>query len=74
MANLWPNRLIGDATLPIEKRRTLTNVRTYDTMASGTYGCTKCADRKKSGNPAPVAFFRFARTGADPNQREVTPT
>jgi hypothetical protein len=52
VANLWPNRLIGDATLPIEKRRTVTNVRTYDTMASGTYGCMKCAERKKSGKPA----------------------
>jgi hypothetical protein len=52
VANLWPNRLIGDATLPIEKRRTVTNVRTYDTMASGTYDCIKCADRKKSGQPA----------------------
>jgi len=52
VANLWPNRLIGDATLPIEKRRTVTNVRTYDTMASGTYDCTKCAERKKSGQSA----------------------
>jgi hypothetical protein len=52
VANLWPNRLIGDATLPIEKRRTVTNVRTYDTMESGTYGCRKCAERKKSGKPA----------------------
>jgi hypothetical protein len=52
VANLWPNRLIGDATLPIEKRRTVTNVRTYDTMASGTYDSIKCADRKKSGQPA----------------------
>jgi hypothetical protein len=24
--NLWPNRLIGDASLPQEKRRTVTNV------------------------------------------------
>jgi len=52
VANLWPNRLIGDATLPIEKRHTATNVRTYDTMASGTYGCMKCAERKKSGKAA----------------------
>jgi hypothetical protein len=52
VANLWPNRLIGDATLPQEKRLTVTNVRTYDTMASGTYGCKICAARKKSGQPA----------------------
>lgn len=52
VANLWPNRLIGDATLPQEKRRTVTNVRTYDTMTSGTYGCRKCDQRKKTGKPA----------------------
>jgi len=52
VANLWPNRLIGDATLSIEKRHTATNVRTCDTMASGTYGCLKCAERKKSGKAA----------------------
>ncbi|MCX6930108.1 MAG: glycosyl hydrolase [Verrucomicrobia bacterium] len=52
VANLWPNRLIGDAALPKEKRITVTNVRTYDTMSSGTYGCPKCEERKKSGKPA----------------------
>jgi hypothetical protein len=52
VANLWPNRLIGDAGLPKEKRLTTTNVRTYDTMASGTYGCKVCASRKKAGRPA----------------------
>ena len=49
VANLWPNRLIGDAKLPKDKRLTVTNVRTYDTMASGTYGCHICEARKKSG-------------------------
>jgi hypothetical protein len=29
VVNLWPNRLIGDAGLPPEKRRTVTNVTTY---------------------------------------------
>jgi hypothetical protein len=29
VANLWPNRLIGDAALPPEKRFTVTNVQTY---------------------------------------------
>lgn len=52
VANLWPNRLIGDGLLPKERRRTVTNVRTYDTMASGTYGCQKCKERKKTGKPA----------------------
>ena len=26
MTNLWPNRLIGDAALPVEKRLTQTNI------------------------------------------------
>jgi hypothetical protein len=52
VANLWPNRLVGDATLPAHKRFTVTNVRTYDTMSSGTFGCTKCEERKKTGKPA----------------------
>ena len=29
VVNLWPNRLIGDAGLPPEKRLTKTNVTTY---------------------------------------------
>lgn len=40
--NFWPNRLIGDAALPPEQRRTRTNIRklTSDTplMASGLLG------------------------------------
>jgi len=52
VANLWPNRLIGDTTLPAEQRRTATNVRTYDTIAVGGYGCRKCAERKQSNRPA----------------------
>ena len=52
VANLWPNRLIGDATLPKEKRRTVTNVRTFDTMETPFYGCLKCGNRKKDGKPA----------------------
>ncbi len=52
VANLWPNRLIGDATLPQEKRLTVTNVSTYDTMTGNIWGCKKCEDRKRSGKPA----------------------
>jgi hypothetical protein len=52
VVNLWPNRLIGDASLPKEKRLATTNARTYDTMASGTCGCKVCEARKKSGRPA----------------------
>jgi len=51
VANLWPNRLIGDATLPAGKRFTVTNVRTYDTLSHSHYGCAVCAGRKKSGKP-----------------------
>ena len=32
VVNLWPNRLIGDATLPKEKRFTLTNDRIYERL------------------------------------------
>jgi len=52
VANLWPNRLIGDATLPSDRRRTVTNVRTYDALTSGTYGCQQCEERKRTGKPA----------------------
>ena len=61
VANLWPNRLIGDATLPKEKRLTVTNVRTYDTMTSGTYGCQKCEERKKHRQARRTAPLRPAR-------------
>jgi hypothetical protein len=30
IVNLWPNRLIGDAQLPKEKRLTRTNVKKFD--------------------------------------------
>jgi len=52
VANLWPNRLIGDAGLPKEKRLTLTNVRTYDTLTHEIFGCPICTARKTSGQPA----------------------
>ncbi len=34
VVNLWPNRLIGDASLPPEKRCTVTNVKTYKKNSS----------------------------------------
>jgi hypothetical protein len=52
VANLWPNRLIGDATLPKDKRRTVTNVLAYDTMETPDYGCPKCEKRQKEAKPA----------------------
>jgi len=42
VANLWPNRLTGDATLPKEQRRTITNARVYE---------KKCADAQTAGRP-----------------------
>jgi hypothetical protein len=52
VANCWPNRLTGDATLPQEKRRTTTNVSTFDKIQHPVYGCVKCEGRKKAGKPA----------------------
>ena len=52
VANLWPHRLIGDATLPKEERRTVTNVRTFDTRETPFYGCQKCKSRKQDRKPA----------------------
>ena len=45
VTNLWPNRLIGDAALPKEKRFTETNLNTYKSdsplLASGLLGPVK---------------------------------
>ncbi|MHB8901556.1 MAG: glycosyl hydrolase [Thermoguttaceae bacterium] len=59
VANLWPNRLAGDGKLPPPQRRTRTNVRTYDDplppeQEYRTYNCALCADRRKTGSPAPL--------------------
>ncbi len=78
--NLWPNRLIGDASLPKEKRRTVTNVRTYDTLTSGTYGCKICEARQAAGRPAellpsgllgPVRIISVRRITGSPGSRRV---
>lgn len=53
--NLWPNRLIGDARLPKDQRRTKTNVRTYETKLPEGFFCwwdAECEERKKTGEPA----------------------
>jgi len=61
VANLWPNRLIGDATLPPDKRRTVTNVATYEPVDSEGFrginswargSCKSCSERVKTGKPA----------------------
>ena len=46
VVNLWPNRLIGDAKLPVEKRLTKTNVQKfyrgqYPLMESGLLGSVR---------------------------------
>ncbi|MDW8380909.1 MAG: glycosyl hydrolase [Verrucomicrobiota bacterium] len=42
VVNFWPNRLVGDLSLPPEKRRTRTNIRKFTTqtplMRSGLFG------------------------------------
>jgi hypothetical protein len=57
VVNLWPNRLVGDAKLPRERRRTSTNVWTYedilpDNIALISFGCLNCTRRAKTGEPA----------------------
>ncbi len=55
VTNLWPNRLIGDARLPPDERRTRTNVRTYDTKLPEQFFCwwdAECEERKATGASA----------------------
>ncbi|MEI6277753.1 MAG: glycosyl hydrolase [Verrucomicrobiae bacterium] len=61
VANLWPNRLIGDASLPPDKRRIVTNVATYESVNSDGFrginawargSCKSCSERMKTGKPA----------------------
>jgi hypothetical protein len=55
IVNLWPNRLIGDGLLPKEKRRTVTNVCTYEPVLPDWLNlrhCPICEARKKTGQPA----------------------
>ena len=58
VANLWPNRLIGDGFLPRNQRRTVCNVTTYEPVLSFNSGdwaqgsCPACAGRHQSGKPA----------------------
>ncbi len=50
VVNFWPNRIIGDASLPLAQRRTRTNIRklTADTklMESGLFGPVKILERQ----------------------------
>lgn len=55
VVNLWPNRLIKDATLPKEQRLTKTNVRTYDTILPkdvSIHADPADEERMKAGKPA----------------------
>lgn len=55
VVNFWPNRLIGDASLPAAQRRTKTNIRklTPDTklMESGLFGPVRLLKAKLEDNP-----------------------
>jgi hypothetical protein len=60
VANLWPNRLVGDGMLPKENRRTSTNITTYEPVlpekivSTSNWGrgkCPKCVERLKGGKP-----------------------
>lgn len=57
VVNLWPNRLIGDAGLPKEKRRTKTNVNKFKAnsrlMESGLLGPVTLRSAIFAGDPAP---------------------
>ena len=50
IVNLWPNRLIGDASLPPEQRRTVTNMRKFmpqtPLLPSGLIGPVKVLETK----------------------------
>lgn len=54
VVNLWPNRLIKDATLPKEQRLTKTNVRTYDAVLPEDVSIHRNPideERKRTGKP-----------------------
>jgi alpha-L-rhamnosidase len=55
VVNLWPNRLIGDAALPDDRRITKTNVGTYAAKLPAAFFCAwdeECEARKRTGAPA----------------------
>ena len=51
VVNFWPNRLIGDAKLPPEKRLTKTNIRAFQAdaplMPSGLLGPVRIVEAKR---------------------------
>jgi hypothetical protein len=58
VVNLWPNRLIGDSKLPIEKRLTKTNIMKYDKPDSETM-------LRESGliGPVTLTYKRYSDLG-----------
>ena len=59
-SDLWraPTPLERLAALADPAGKLAERVRTYDTMSSGTYGCQKCEERKKTGKPADLTTER----------------
>ncbi len=53
VVNFWPNRIIGDSSLPENKRVTRTNIRTLDSrtelMKSGLFGPVQVIERRNPG-------------------------
>ncbi|HEX5221586.1 MAG TPA: glycosyl hydrolase [Verrucomicrobiae bacterium] len=56
VVNFWPNRIIGDAPLPNEKRLTKTNIRKLTSenqmMRSGLFGPVRLLERRPPGRTA----------------------
>ena len=61
IVNLWPNRLIGDDSLPPEKQYTKFNMRNY----YGKHLFAKDSPLRPSGLLGPVCLMTFEGTAVD---------